>query len=136
MAYATLVDLAGVMPPKLQAVPQPQQLQALEDASEEADGYIRCQYTLPLAQPYDRTLVRKVCQLACWFLVNGKGRNVEAGSNDTFEKMRDDAISWLNKLATKRVSLASGSDASPGISLGGPRITSQPPRGWSGGGIR
>lgn len=128
--YATPADLATVVPAGVLTMPADAQQKALDDASAEADTYIRNQYTLPLSQPYDPTLVRKVCQLAAWQLVGFKGRKVEAGKVDVYELMQADALVWLGKLATKRVSLGAQADASPGISRGAARVASRPPRGY------
>lgn len=129
-SYATTADLAKVVPAGVLTMSSTLQEEALETASAEADTYIRNQYTLPLGTPYDPVLVRKVCQLAAWQLLNWKGRKVEAGKLDIFEQMQANAMAWLVRLSAGKVSLASSADASPGVRRGAPRVHSKAPRGY------
>lgn len=131
-SYPTLAELAARAPAGvLQGLSDDVKTTALEEASSEANTYIRAQYTLPLAAPYDPVLIGKVCQLALWKLMNGKGRKVEAGKNDIFEQMRTDALDWLQLLSEGKVNLAQSADSSPGVRVGAPRVRSQPRRRYN-----
>jgi phage gp36-like protein len=130
--YATTTDLVQYVPEAaLTGISSGDRQVALDDASAEADTYLRAQYTLPLGAPYDRTLVRHVCALAAWALLCRRGFNPEQGSNKTFETNYDKAIAWLKALARREVSLAESADASPTIAKGGPRVSSKPRQGWN-----
>lgn len=129
-SYATTADLAKYVPPAaLVGISPADQQDALDEASGVADTYIRAQYTLPLAAPYDPALVRAVCRIAVWDLMNRRGWNPEAGANDVFQRGYDDALAWLLKLSRDDVSFASDADASSGVRLGGARCSSNPRRG-------
>ena len=128
-SYPTLAELAARAPAGvLQGLSNDVQQTALDGATAEANTYIRAQYTLPLAAPYDPVLIGKVCQLALWQLMNFKGRKVEAGKLDIFEQMHSDALAWLKLLSEGKVNLASNADATPGVRIGAPRVRSQPRR--------
>jgi phage gp36-like protein len=129
--YATPTDLLQYVPEAVLTGISPDDRQAaLDDASAEADTYLRAQYTLPLSEPYDRALVRHVCAIAVWALLCRRGFNPEQGSNKTFETNYDKAIGWLKSISRREVSIDEGSDASPGVAKGGPRVHSSTARGW------
>ena len=127
--YATRADLVTYVPAgALSSVSTAIQDRALLDASAEAANYIPDQAGVPLAEPYDPALVRHVCWLAAWQIMSQRGFNVEAGSNDVFRINRDAAISWLNKVSRREITLLSA--GSPVKGSGGPRVLSATSRGW------
>lgn len=129
--YATLAQLATHAPPgSIQDLSDPIKQAALDDFSDEAEGYLRAQQTLPLIAPYPKALVRHVCAGAVWQLMTYKGFNPEIASNMVFEKNYDRAIAWLRSIARGEVSFAADADSSPNERRGGARISSDTSRGW------
>jgi hypothetical protein len=85
MGYAALSDLYNVMPVAMMGtVTTAQQQQALDDRSAYADSKMRARYALPLGLPYDRALVRAVCDLAAWDIICLRGYDPEGGSDRNF----------------------------------------------------
>ncbi|WP_299197978.1 phage protein Gp36 family protein [uncultured Amphritea sp.] len=81
--------------------------QALADASAEVDGYLGGRYTLPLPSVPD-VLVRICCDVARYLLH-------DEHAPERIEKRYDNAIDFLSKLGTGKISLGmpDEGDASP-----------------------
>jgi len=81
--------------------------QAINDASAQVDGYLAGRYELPLSTVLP-ILIGLSCDLARYQLF-------DIGAPENVEKRRDDAIAYLNSVATGKVSL--------GLSSGGQAAT-------------
>jgi phage gp36-like protein len=132
MAYATIADLqeVGLPPGALSGVDAPARTAALEKASAYADTFLRDKYRLPLAEPYDPSLVDAVVQIACYRLMTRRGFNPEDPGDQAVRLGRDDAVVFLTRIANGQAQL-SVTQASPAIEE--PRIITDPQRGYSGG---
>jgi phage gp36-like protein len=129
MSYATLDDLksCGLPAGALAGVAFDVQNQALEDRSAYADGFIGDTCSLPLARPYDRTLVRCVCHLATWDLLLLRGFNPAVAGDAAAQYRAEQAEKWLLRVANKQVRLAVPENSNTSIQ---PDVATNCPRGW------
>src|SRR5260221_6203428 len=80
MAYCTPANLAQYLPAAvLSLTTNAQQLQACDDASEEADSYMRGRYALPLLA-WGSDVTRYTSWIACYLLAQLIGFAPQAGS--------------------------------------------------------
>lgn len=135
MAYATLTDLAnyGLSSAALAGFEDAQQTAALQAASDEADGYLRNQYTLPLLE-WTTDLNIKVCKIAAETLICSRGFNPD-GSDEVYIQQASMARQWLRDVSAKKTT-PGFTDSSPNSSEGvtsatSPKVFSQPSRGFS-----
>ena len=136
--YATYEQFSRLLPSTLfSSIDIALQVQALSDASAEADGYLDSQYQLPLvAWGFD--LSTHVCEIAAYRLIMFRGFNPDSGHDQHFRMRYDDAIAWLTKVARGVVSPPGFVD-STGVSLasGGPSVITGAGSGAvSSGGVR
>ena len=137
MAYATQTDLENYLAPAaLQGVTSGVIDAALQAASDEADGYLRAQFTLPLVGNIPQDLVRAVCQIAAADVMAERGYSPDSGADSIFEIRANNARKWLLLVAEQKVTPSvtdSSSAAAPGTtSATGPKAFSRPSRGWYG----
>ena len=126
--YATPDDLVLTLPAAvLERVEYAQLIGFLCAASDIVDGYFACQYIVPIPTwAYDVRLA--VCQIAAVLVLRHIGYNPQ-GSDEGFQRGRDEAIAWLEKVSTGRIKLSGGSLRAPEM-VGGPVFRSTPQRGW------
>ena len=135
MAYATQADLQNYIAPAALAQVSAGVIDAaLQAASDEADGYLRAQFTLPLVGNIPQDLVRAVCQIAASDVMAERGYNPDSGADSIFELRAKAARSWLLLVAEQKITPSvtdSSSAAAPGVtSATGPKAFSRPSRGW------
>lgn len=136
MAYATRTQLGqfGIRAAALAGINNDDQDAALEAASDLADSYLRSRFTLPLTAWQD-DLRRVVCNIAAYDMLSSRGYNPDAGADSNVRQRYEDAIRWLEGVASGRVtpsvtdSGSSGSSGS-GSAAGVARVFSSDPRGW------
>lgn len=131
MAYATAAQLKtlSVAAAALASVSAADQTAALQAASDLADSYLRSRYTMPLTAWAD-DLRRAVCAIATYDLMSHRGYNPETGGDPNIRARYDDAIRWLEKVASGQIS-PSVTDSAPAASEAGrARVSSKPARGW------
>ena len=137
MAYATQADLENyISAAALTSVSAGVIDAALQAASDEADGYLRAQFTLPLIGTIPQDLVRAVCQIAAADVMAERGYSPDSGADQIFELRAKSARQWFLLVAEQKVtpSVTDSSNASaPGVtSATGPKAYSRPSRGWYG----
>ncbi len=131
MAYATAAQLKslGVASAALTSVSAPDQIAALQAASDLADSYLRSRFTLPLATWGD-DLRRAVVAIATYDLMSHRGYNPEAAGDTTIRDRYQDAIRWLEKIAANLLTPSVTDSSSPQAANGGVHVRSREPRGW------
>jgi phage gp36-like protein len=132
MAYATIADLqdVGLPPGALSGVDVPARQKALDNAAAYMDTFLRDKYRLPLIAPYDPSLVDANVQIACYRLMTRRGFNPEDPGDQAVRLGRDDAVTFLTRIANGQASL-SVTETSPAIEE--PRVITDGQRGYSGG---
>lgn len=130
-SYATLEDLqeAGMPLGAIGSVPLKTQEKALERASRYADTYLRDRYTLPLAAPFDQSLVDAVVQIASWRLMQRRGFNPNTPGDATIRMGFEDAENWLKRIANGQAQLCVTQSYPQSYQ---PQVGSAAPRGWGG----
>jgi phage gp36-like protein len=133
--YATKDDLgSAINPSALSGLGPAAQDRALTDASAEADGYLRNQFTLPLTAVNDPALRRHVANMAIYQLMVARGYNPEA-EGDGIRQRYTDAIAWLKGVGAGTITPSitdSASGSSSGVSAGAaPMVISSPLRGFT-----
>jgi phage gp36-like protein len=133
--YAQPSDLAnyGLSAAALASFTTDEQNAALEAASDEADGYLCNQFTLPLLA-WKTDLTIKVCKIAAETLICSRGFNPE-GSDETYIMQAEAARRWLRDVSSKKTTpqvTDSSPSSAPGVTTAtGPKVFSQPTRGFS-----
>lgn len=104
MAYASLSDLTtyGLPATSLGNLTVLQQQNALDNASETVDSYLRGRYALPLVS-YGVEITEATCRIAAYNLMNIRGYNPAAGSDVNLVNRYNDTIAWLNKVQRQAV---------------------------------
>lgn len=112
MAYATTADLQNIgLPPAFftgdLAPNSAQQQQFLDEGAAHIDSLIAvCSaITLPLVAPFDSMLVRANVAIAVWNMLAWRGYNPESPTDISIRTRYDDALKWLNLVATGRAKL-------------------------------
>ncbi len=96
--------------------------QALADAKAEIDARLAGRYALPLPSKPE-ILTRLACDLARYFLFDGSNQR----PTEQAQKRYDDAIAYLNKLATGAINLSLAQDQTPPPVAGAaPSFTGEP----------
>lgn len=128
-SYATPADLRAlsVSADALAGIDDPTLQVAIDSASGRADGYLRSRYTLPITNVSD-DLKQVVCDMAAYIALKVRGFNPEG--NELLVKGWDDALKWLQQVASGLVSPALG-DSSGGTPVpSAPVVISNCRRGW------
>jgi phage gp36-like protein len=133
--YATSTDLAnfGLSQAALAGVNPSVITAALQSASDEADGYFRSQFTLPLTN-WSTDLTQKVCQIAALIILTQRGFSPD-GSDDVYVQAASSARQWFRDVAMGKTVPGvtdSSSGATPGYTTAtGPKVFSQRSRGFA-----
>jgi phage gp36-like protein len=140
MAYCTPANLAQYLPAAvLSLTTNAQQLQACDDASEEADSYMRGRYTLPLLA-WGTDVTRYTSWIACYLLCQLIGFAPQAGSDRLIVERYYQAVGWPDRAGTgwfpgiQRQAIHP--DVTPTIAVGAdavhdlPQVRTAPQRGW------
>lgn len=131
MAYATKADLVRrIAAARLSNIADDVIDETLDEVSDEFDTYARAQVVLPLVAPYPKSLVRHVCAVTIWRLICFKGVKPEPGTDDALERACDRALEWFKAIAKGQASFALTADSAPVPRPGGPRVSTEPSRGW------
>ncbi len=140
MAYCSPANLAQYLPVAvLNLATQAQQLQACEDASQEADSYMRGRYSLPLLA-WGNDVTRYTSWIACYLLASMIGFAPQAGADKLIVERYYQAVGWPDRAGTGwfpgiqrqaihpdvTPSVASAGDATYGL----PQVRTSLPRGW------
>lgn len=100
MAYCTPTNLAQYLPAAvLSLTTNAQQLQACDDASEEADSYLRGRYALPLLA-WGSDVTRYTSWIACYLLAQLIGFAPQAGSDKLIVERYYQAVGWPDRAGT------------------------------------
>lgn len=135
MAYATAQDmidrfaeqqLIEVTDPEIVTIREAALIRALEDASDEIDGYLEGRYRLPLQSP-PRSLRMLTCNIAMYRLLSLRQIDVMEDQRQRYE----DAIKFLRAVANGDINLGldlAGQTVDP---AGGPTLVAGPERTFS-----
>lgn len=139
--YVTVAQLSNYCPAATLALATPaQQLQAVTDATNDADDYMNGRYAMPLLT-FPSSITDHTAYIAIYKLMTGPiGMAPQAGADVNFERNYYRAVGWPDRPGTGyfpgiqaqrihpavTVSPPSGSD--PGHDA--PQVQSQPKRGW------
>ena len=140
MAYCTPSDLAQYLPSAvLDLTTNAQQTQACDDASTEADSYLRGRYQLPLLD-WGSDVTRYTAWIACYLLAQLIGFAPQSGSDQLIRERYYQAVGWPDRAGTgwfpgiQRQAIhpdVTPSLASPGnATYDLPQVTTASPRGW------
>lgn len=122
---ATPADLARCVTAEwLSESTEEQQLDALQAATDEALGYLRGKYLLPLTS-WSKDIRDRVCHIAIWKLVNRVGFDE---SEVQFRTNYTDAIAYFRDCATANLN-PDIVDSKPTTAVYS-RVRSEPRRGW------
>lgn len=146
MAYATVTDFYGRYPRTLFAgttVDDTAVTAALAEASSIADSFMRGRYNLPItgsvaggAGVYDPSIVVRVCHIAAYNLMTGRGWNPVPGSDETIRTAYNEAVGlgtplgWFPQVQRQAIhpDVIESSPDAPAHPF--PSFTSGTPRGW------
>lgn len=130
MAYASAADLAlsGMPAASLSGVASEAQTEALAQASETIDSYLRARYTLPLSE-WGRDIKRACVIIAVYDILTFRGY-VPQGEDDNFRLRYLDVIKWLEAVRDGKNEPSGVVDATPEESEEGAYIVTEAPRGW------
>lgn len=127
--YATTTELAqfAMGSVALTGISTNDQDAALQAASDEADGYLKARYAVPVTV-YGKDLRDHVCAMAQYRLLVRKTFSPD-GSKTAIRQLYEDAIAWLTKIS-KGVITLSGDQVTPAPEYALPRVTTTTARGW------
>ena len=131
-AYATSTDLArfGVGALATAGMASGDLDAAMLAAAAVAESYLAVAYTLPLTSWGD-DLRRAVCMIAAWDILGGnRGFNPEQGSDTAVRLRYEDAIRWLERVASGAVVPVGIVDSTPTENEGAGYFHSDAKRGW------
>lgn len=118
MAYATL-DQLNTFGPNQKCWPADfdDQLKSdyLDMASAEIDTYLAVGYQLPLAAPYDLSLVKACVTIASFHLLSKRGWNANAPNDQIFVDNYQRTLDWLNQVARGRYVLNNKKESSANL---------------------
>ncbi len=100
---------------------------ALATASSEAEGYLSTRYTPPFTSWPD-SLRSHVARIAAFLLLTRTGYAPGAEGNELIMSGHDMAISWLEKVASGRVTLPLNTTSQRPLNV--PQVYSEAERGW------
>lgn len=134
-ARATVSDLAsiGVAAARVLGVPTGQQQSELDAASDLIDSYLSRQYTLPLAAPYPRDIIKAECVLAAAGILDNIGWNPSSPAEKAIMLRRDFYMAqWLPGIASGEIGPnIVGGDSSTSEGPSGPAVITSTQRGYS-----
>lgn len=107
-----------------------QRASACLSASDEAAGYLGSAYALPLTQ-WDTDLRKHVAAMAAADLMAFRGYDPESGPDKLIGMRRDQAIEWLNRIASGRLKPPALLDSTPLVSEQEVYVVGSPSRGWN-----
>lgn len=130
MAYAsadnlTLTGMPAAALAKVDAAALPE---ALAQASEFIDSYIRARYTLPLSE-WGGDLRRACIIVAVYDLLSLRGYTPQ-GENDNFRLRYLDVVKWLEGVRDEEIHPAGIVDSTPDESEESATVVTEPLRGW------
>jgi len=134
--YATLPDLVnlGIAGQAIASITTQARLAAITAASRLADSYLASRFTLPLVA-WQQDLTRAVVNITTYDLMSQRGFSPAPGSDENIRLRYEDAIRWLEKVASLMVTpqvTDSSSGATPGASgAGGGDVETSSSRGFS-----
>ena len=100
MSYCTPTNLAQYLPAAVLSLSSAgQQQQACDDASQEADSYLRGRYQLPLAA-WGNDITRYTSWIACYLLAQLVGFAPQAGSDKLIVERYYQAVGWPDRAGT------------------------------------
>jgi phage gp36-like protein len=99
-------------------------------ASDEAAGYLDGAYTLPLIT-WDSSLRKHVAAMAVFDLMRVRGYDPDSGKDMIIKMGRDDALTWLNRIANGKLRPTTIVDTTPLIRETEVAIEGGWSRGWS-----
>jgi len=135
MAYATSQDmidrfseqqLVEVTDPEILTIKVAALTRALEDASDEIDGYLEGRYRLPLQSP-PRSLRILACNIAMYRLLSLRQIDVMEDQRQRYE----DAIKYLRAVANGDINLGLNQVGQTVDPAGGPTLVAGPERTFS-----
>jgi phage gp36-like protein len=143
MAYATSADMIRVYgetemirlsvpdaaldgPANLDAINQ-----ALTDATDTIDGYLRARYAVPLATPVPPAIARACRVLARYDLSTGEQKT----PSEQMTRERQDVIAWLRDISKGAVELDVAAAPAATTEGSGATVTDRPAMFTSGGGL-
>lgn len=128
MAYATEAELTSLALPTgaLRGVGSVDIAAVLEEASQEADSYLRARYAVPLTS-WGQDLTGAVCRLAAWRLLVRRGLDPDSSAYQAAQDDAKAAIAWLRDVAGGRAHLAV--DVTAPAASKSPRVTTREARG-------
>lgn len=97
-------------------------------ATDEAEGYLNSAFVLPLTA-WGTDLTKQVSRLATYDFMNQRGWQPE-GPDAIIIDARDQALSWLNRIAAGRLKPPGIVDSTPEVHEGGAYVVSGATRGW------
>lgn len=131
--YLTRAELAQIAPAGVVArFPAVDLDAAIAAASDEADGYLRARYALPLAADgWGSDLRQHVGAVALWRLLGQANYNPQAATN-AYRVRYEDALRWLAAVRDGKVVPAriDDADAGTGTTVARWRVYTNPRRGW------
>lgn len=98
-------------------------------ASDEAAGYLGSAYSLPLTK-WDTDLRKHVAAMAVADLMSFRGYDPESGMDKLIGMRRDQAVEWLNRIASGRLKPPALLDSTPTTSEQEVYVVSSLRRGW------
>jgi hypothetical protein len=141
VSYCDPADLAQYLPAAVLSLATPaQQQQACDDATEEANSYMRGRYELPLLA-WGADVRRYTAWIACYLLAQLIGFAPQSGSDRLIVERYYQAVGWPDRAGTgwfpgiQRQAIHP--DVTPSVPSPGnavydlPQVRSAPQRGWS-----
>lgn len=135
MAYATAQDmidrfaeqqLKEVTDPEIEEIKVAALARALEDASDEIDGYLEGRYRLPLQSP-PRSLRILACNIAMYRLLTLRQIDVMEDQRERYK----DAVKYLQAVADGKINLGLAKSGETVTPAGGPTLVAGPERTFS-----
>lgn len=133
MSYATQTDLSrlGVKSTATASLASNDLDAALAAASAFADSYLGNRYSLPLSA-YGADVTLAVAKIAAWEIMSAqRGHSPENGADSIWKTRRDEAVAWLEKVASGDLTPSGCVDSTADVDeLGTPTVTTTARRGW------
>ena len=130
--YCFVADVqAQINPIALTNITTTQITAACQEASEEADSYLRGRYALPLLA-WGSDITSHVARIAVYILLTARGYNPAAGADDLIRIRYEHALEWFRGIQRQSVH----PDVTPSVAQPGdtthdlPQVRTSPQRGW------